>query len=248
MFDVSLLSAFFGGVLVFFSPCILPIVPFYLSYMAGIGMASLNDEGQLPDDIRRKAIISSVAFSLGIITVFVLLGAAAFSISKTFQSYITEFRYIASGIIFLLGLHFLGLLKIGFLNRQFQLQTGNTSNMSVLSSYVVGLAFAAGWTPCVGGVLAAVLFTASFEETALRGVGLLLVFGTGLTLPFVLAASFIRPFLRFVARFKRHLPKVEKGMGALLIFFAILLLTNSINSIAFWMLEFSEWFKQLFSS
>ena len=169
MFDVSLLSAFFGGILVFFSPCILPIVPFYLSYMAGVGMASLNEEGQLPDDIRRKAIISSVAFSLGIITVFVLLGAAAFSISKTFQSYITEFRYIASGIIFLLGLHFLGLLKISFLNRQFQLQSGNTSNMSVLSSYVVGLAFAAGWTPCVGGVLAAVLFTASFEETALRG-------------------------------------------------------------------------------
>ena len=243
MLDVSILGAFFGGILVFFSPCILPIVPFYLSYMAGVGMASLNEEGHLPDDIRRKAIISSVAFSLGIITVFVLLGAAAFSISKTFQSYITEFRYIASGVILLIGLHFLGLLKISFLNRQFQLQSGNTSNMSVLSSYVVGLAFAAGWTPCVGGVLAAVLFTASFEETALRGVGLLLVFGIGLTLPFVLAASFIRPFLRFAARFKRHLPKVEKGMGALLIFFAILLLTNSINSIAFWMLEFSEWFK-----
>ena len=227
MLDVSILGAFFGGILVFFSPCILPIVPFYLSYMAGVGMASLNEEGHLPDDIRRKAIISSVAFSLGITTVFVLLGAAAFSISKTFQSYITEFRYIASGVILLIGLHFLGLLKISFLNRQFQLQSGNTSNMSVLSSYVVGLAFAAGWTPCVGGVLAAVLFTASFEETALRGVGLLLVFGIGLTLPFVLAASFIRPFLRFAARFKRYLPKVEKGMGVLLIFFAILLLTNS---------------------
>ena len=134
--------------------------------MAGVGMASLNEEGHLPDDIRRKAIISSVAFSLGIITVFVLLGAAAFSISKTFQSYITEFRYIASGVILLIGLHFLGLLKISFLNRQFQLQSGNTSNMSVLSSYIVGLAFAAGWTPCVGGVLAAVLFTASFEAVS----------------------------------------------------------------------------------
>ena len=133
MLDVSILGAFFGGILVFFSPCILPIVPFYLSYMAGVGMASLNEEGHLPDDIRRKAIISSVAFSLGIITVFVLLGAAAFSISKTFQSYITEFRYIASGVILLIGLHFLGLLKISFLNRQFQLQSGNTSNMSVLS-------------------------------------------------------------------------------------------------------------------
>ena len=136
--------------------------------MAGVGMASFNEEGKLPDDIRFRAIISSIAFSLGIISVFVLLGAAAFSVSKFFQSYITEFRYLASGIILVIGLHFLGVVRIGILNRQFNLQAGDTSNMSIFSSYVVGLAFAAGWTPCVGGVLAAVLFTASFEETALR--------------------------------------------------------------------------------
>ena len=92
MLDVSIFGAFFGGILVFFSPCILPIVPFYLSYMAGVGMASFNEEGELPYDIRYRAIVSSIAFSLGIITIFVLLGAAAFSISKTFQSYVDEFR------------------------------------------------------------------------------------------------------------------------------------------------------------
>ena len=245
MLDVSILGAFFGGILVFFSPCILPIVPFYLSYMAGVGMASFNEDGKLPDDIRYRAIISSVAFSLGIISVFVLLGAAAFSISKTFQSYIDEFRYLASAIIFLIGLHFLGVVRIGFLNRQFNLQVGNTSKMSVLTSYIVGLAFAAGWTPCVGGVLAAVLFTASFEETALRGVGLLLVFGVGLTLPFMLAAAFIKPFLQSTSRFRAHLSKVEKAMGLLLILFAFLLFSNSVNSVAFWMLEMSNGINQV---
>ena len=143
MLDVSILGAFLGGILVFFSPCILPIVPFYLSYMAGVGMASFNEEGKLPDDIRLRAIISSIAFSLGIISIFVLLGAAAFSVSKFFQSYITEFRYLASGIILVIGLHFLGVIRIGILDRQFKLQAGDTSNMSIFSSYVVGLAFAA---------------------------------------------------------------------------------------------------------
>ena len=241
MLDVSIMGAFFGGLLVFFSPCILPIVPFYLSYMAGVGMASFKADGELPDDIRYRAIIFSIAFSLGIITVFVLLGAAAFSLSKNFQSYFEEFRYLASGIILVIGLHFLGIIRIAFLNRQFNLQAGNTSNMSILSSYIVGLAFAAGWTPCVGGVLAAVLFTASFEETALRGVGLLLVFGVGLTLPFVLAASFIKPFLQFSSRFRVHSSKVEKAIGLLLIIFAVLLFSDSVNSIAFWMLEMGNW-------
>jgi cytochrome c-type biogenesis protein len=237
MFDVSLWSAFLGGLIVFFSPCILPIVPFYLSYMAGTGMAVLGDDGALPDGIRRKAVLSSVMFSAGIITVFVLLGAAAFSVSQAFRVYQDEFRYAAAAIILLIGLHFLGVIRIGFLNRQFQVSAGDTNNMSVLGSYIVGLAFAAGWTPCVGGVLTAVIMTASFEDTALRGVGLLFIFGIGLTLPFVVAAFFIKPFLRFAARFRRHLGMVEKLMGGLMIIFAILLLTNSVNGIANWMIE-----------
>ncbi len=237
MFDVSFWSAFVGGLIVFFSPCILPIVPFYLSYMAGTGMAVLGEDGALPDGIRRKAVISSVMFSAGIITVFVLLGAAAFSVSQSFSVYQDEFRYAASTIIMIIGLHFLGVVKIGFLNRQFQVNAGDTNNMSVLGSYIVGLAFAAGWTPCVGGVLTAVIMTASFEDTAVQGVGLLFVFGVGLTLPFVVAAFFIKPFLRFAGRFRRHLGTVEKLMGALMIVFAILLITNSVNQIANWLIE-----------
>lgn len=237
MFDVSVISALIGGLVVFFSPCILPIVPFYLSYMAGTGMATLNDGGVLPAGVQRKAVLSSIMFSLGIITVFVLMGAAAFSLSRSFAQYITEFRYVAAAIIFVMGLHFLGIIKIGFLNKQFQVQAGDTNNMSILGAYVVGLAFAAGWTPCVGGVLTAVVFTASAEETAYQGLGLLLAFGVGMTLPFVIAAFFIKPFLRFAARFRRHLGLVEKFMGLLLILFAVLLITDRINLVANWMLK-----------
>ena len=237
MLDVSFWSAFVGGLVVFFSPCILPIVPFYLSYMAGTGINVLSEDGELPRGIQSKAVLSSVMFSLGIITVFVLLGAAAFSISQSFRTYQDEFRYVAAAIILLIGLHFLGVIRIGFLNRQLQVQAGDTNNMSVMGSYVVGLAFAAGWTPCVGGVLTAVVMTASFEDTAYQGIGLLFVFGLGLTLPFIVAAFFIKPFLRFAGKFRRYLGAVEKLMGLLLVGFAILLITNSINGIANWMIE-----------
>jgi len=237
MFDVSLLGAFFGGLIVFFSPCVLPIVPFYLSYMAGASMAEISAEGTLPPGIRRRAFLSSVMFSLGIITVFVLLGAAAFGLSQSFRSMQTEFRLFAALVVLIMGLHFLGVIRIGFLNRVFQMQAGDTRNMSVLGAYVVGLAFAAGWTPCVGGVLTAVVFTASTEATAARGLILLLVFGFAMTTPFMVASLFIGPFLRFAARFRRHLPKVEKAMGLLLIGFALLIATDSVNYIAAWMLE-----------
>lgn len=237
MLDVTFVSAFLGGLVVFFSPCILPIVPFYLSYMAGASMGEISAEGDLASGVRKRAIAASVMFSLGIITVFVLLGAAAFSLSQAFRSYQDVFRIVAAAIVFIMGLHFLGILKIGFLNRQFQMGAGDVTKMNVWSAYLVGLAFAAGWTPCVGGILTAVVFTASVEDTAMRGLALMLVFGVGMTLPFVISAVFIKPFLKFAARFRRHLPKVEKFMGVFLILFAILIVTNSVNLIAAWMLE-----------
>lgn len=237
MFDVSLLGAFLGGLIVFFSPCILPIVPFYLSYMAGASMSEISAEGQLAPGVRGRAFRASIMFSLGIITVFVLLGAAAYGLSQTFRSMQTEFRIFAALVVLAMALHFLGVFRIGFLNRAFQMEAGDTRNMSVMGAYVVGFAFAAGWTPCVGGVLTAVLFTASTEATAARGLILLLVFGVAMTAPFVIASLFIRPFLRFASRFRRHLPKVEKAMGALLLVFAALIATDSVNHIAQWMLE-----------
>lgn len=237
MFDVSLLGAFLGGLIVFFSPCVLPIVPFYLSYMAGASMSEISAEGTLAPGVRKRAFLASLMFSLGITTVFVLLGAAAFGLSQSFRAAQTEFRLVAALIVLVMGLHFLGVIRIGFLNRAFQMEAGDTQNMSVLGAYVVGFAFAAGWTPCVGGVLTAVVFTASTEATALRGLLLLLVFGVAMTAPFVVASLFIGPFLKFASRFRRHLPKVEKAMGVLMILFAALIATDSVNYIAQWMLE-----------
>lgn len=237
MFDVSLASALLGGLIVFFSPCVLPIVPFYLSYMAGASMAEISGDGQLSAGVRKRAFLASVMFSLGIITVFALLGAAAFGLSQAFRSMQAEFRIFAALVVLIMGLHFLGVLRIGFLNRAFQFQAGDTTKMSVAGAYIVGFAFAAGWTPCVGGVLTAVIFTASTEATASKGLILLLVFGVGMTAPFVIASLFIGPFLRFVSRFRRHLPKVEKAMGGLLIIFALLIATDHVNVIAEWMLE-----------
>ena len=236
MLDVSIWGAFIGGLVAFFSPCVLPIVPFYISYMAGSGLAGLQKDGVIPFNIRRKALTSAIFFSMGIITVFVLLGAATFSFSQLFRSFLSEFRWFAGTIILLMGLHFLGVYRIGFLDRQFQTNLGDTKKMDSFGSYIVGLAFAAGWTPCVGPVLFAVLMTASLESSAYRGLLLLLVFGIGLTIPFIIAAFFIRPFLKFAAKFRPYLGYVEKLMGLILIFFAILLFTGSINRIANWML------------
>lgn len=146
-------------------------------------------------------------------------------------------RWIAAAIIIAMGLHFLGVIRIGFLYRQFRADAGDTSNVSLLGAYVIGLAFAFGWTPCVGPVLAAILFTAAGAETASTGALLLFVYGLGMTAPFVLAALFIGPFMRWMSRFRRHLGLIEKIMGVMLIIFGILIATNTINYIAQWMLE-----------
>lgn len=238
MFDVTFLSAVLGGLVVFFSPCVLPIVPFYLSYMAGASIAELSGDGRLPPGLRRRAVLAATMFSAGIVTVFVLLGAAAFGASQVFRSYQTEFRWFAAALVLLMALHFLGVIRIGLLNRSFGSSAGETRKMSVAGAYLVGLAFAAGWTPCVGGVLTAVIFTASQESTAMEGLWLMLAFGAAMTAPFIVAAAFIGPFLRFLSRFRRHLPKVEKAMGGILLVFAGLIATDSVNRIAQWMLQY----------
>lgn len=237
MFDVTIVGAFIGGLIVFFSPCVLPIVPFYLSYMAGMGLGAIQEGGEIPPSVRRRAISASIFFSLGIILVFVALGAAAFGFSQAFRSFQTEFRWFSAIIVAVLGLHFLHFPRIALLDRQFQTELGDTGNMSGWSSFLVGVAFAAGWTPCVGGVLAAVMFQAANEATALRGIGLLLVLGIGMTLPFVIAAAFIGPFLRFVRRFQKHLGIVEKVMGGFLLVFAALIASNQVNTLAEWLLR-----------
>ncbi len=237
MLDITFFGAGIAGLLSFLSPCILPIVPFYLSYLAGVGMNQITVDGPIEEGVRRRAVIASLFFAAGVITIFMGLGAAATAFGQVVREYFDILRWIAAALIIAMGLHFLGVIRIGFLYRQFRSDAGGTGSSSLLGAYVIGLAFAFGWTPCVGPVLAAILFTAAGAETAGTGALLLLTYGIGMTAPFVLAAMFIGPFMRWMARFRQHLGTVEKVMGALLIVFGVLIATNSMNYIAQWMLE-----------
>ena len=237
MLDVTFFGALLAGLLSFLSPCILPMVPFYLSYLAGVGMNQISATAQIESGVRRRAVIAALFFAAGVITVFVGLGASATMFGQLVRDWFDVLRWVAAAIIIAMGLHFLGVIRIGILYRQLRADTGQVTNVSLLGAYVIGLAFAFGWTPCVGPVLAAILFTAAGAESAARGASLLFVYGAGMTLPFVLAALFVGPFMRFMARFRRHMGLVEKAMGVLLILFGILIATDSINYIAQWMIE-----------
>lgn len=237
MFDVTIFGAFVAGLLSFLSPCVLPMVPFYLSYLAGVGMNQISADAEISRSVRIRAFWAACAFAFGIITVFVGLGATATIFGQMVREYFDILRWVAAAIIIAMGLHFLGLVRIGILYRQLKADTGNTENVSLMGAYVIGLAFAFGWTPCVGPVLAAILFMAGGQDTAGQGAVLLFSYGAGMTLPFVAAALFVGPFMRFMARFRRHLGAVEKAMGLLLVLFGVLIATNSINYIAQWMLE-----------
>ncbi|MFO6464327.1 cytochrome c biogenesis CcdA family protein [Jannaschia sp. KMU-145] len=238
MFDVTIAGAVLAGLLSFLSPCILPMVPFYLSYLAG-GSVQVLEADELPPGTRRRAVLSAIAFAAGVATIFVGLGATATAFGQIVRDWFDVLRWVAAGIILLMGLHFLGVLKIGLLYRSFgQGASGGESKGGVVAGYVIGLAFAFGWTPCVGPVLAAILFMAGAQESVSQGMILLLAYAVGMTAPFVVAAAFVGPFMRWMRGFRRHLPKIEKAMGAFLVVFAILIATNMMNVIAFWMLQF----------
>ena len=235
MVEVSFLWAFFAGLLSFLTPCVLPIVPFYLSYLGGVGMENVRAGAAIAPDVRRRAVISALAFAAGVILVFVAFGATASMLGQVFRQWFDVLRWIAAGVIFVMGLHFLGVVKIPLLYRELRAEAKGADASSVAGAFVIGLAFAFGWTPCVGPVLAAILFTAAGTETAARGMWLLFLYGAGMTLPFVVAAAFIGAFMRFMARFRRHLGLMEKVMGVLLIVFAVLIATERINELANWL-------------
>ena len=237
MLDIGLFGALAAGVLSFVSPCVLPMVPFYLGFLAGTGMDRIA-AGEMPGPgARRRAIVMALLFSAGVVTVFVLMGASASALGQALRDWFGVLRWIAAGVIVAMGLHFLGVLRIPMLYRQLRAEAGGAGAATHATAYLVGLAFAFGWTPCVGPVLAAILMTAGASDTVARGALLLAVYGIGMTAPFVLAALFVGPFMAWMARFRRHLGTVEKATGALLVLFGVLIATGSINVIANWMLN-----------
>jgi cytochrome c-type biogenesis protein len=240
MLDVSFGGAALAGLLSFLSPCILPMVPFYLSYMAGLSVKELRDGGTIAPGARGRLVVQALAFSIGVTTIFVLLGLGATALGRGFAQWKEPLSYVAAGVLVLFGLHFLGILRIAFLYREARVNAaGNPRNIA--GAYVMGLAFGFGWTPCVGPALAAILMVASGMGDLWRGGALLLVYGLSMTLPFVIAALFAAPFLAWAARHRALMGYVEKAMGAMLIVFGILIATNSVNLIADWLIRSFDW-------
>lgn len=238
--DINFLTALAAGAISFLSPCVLPLVPPYLGYMAGVSIDTLagNDDNSKTDIVakgaRRRAIFHSLLFVLGFSTVFIALGASATTIGQWLRVYQDVLAQIAGVVIIVMGLHFLGIFKIGFLYREARFQSKGSGKVG---SYVMGVAFAFGWTPCIGPVLGAILALASSSNSVADGAILLAVYSAGLGIPFILAALFVGPFLNFLMRFKKYLGIVEKVMGGLLVITGIMFLTGGVEKVAFWLLE-----------
>lgn len=233
--DISLWSALLAGALSFLSPCVLPLVPPYLCYMAGISVDQFRGDG--PDEAavatRRAVLTAAVFFTLGFATVFVALGAGASTIGVLLRQHLDLLSKIGGLIIIAMGLNFLGVFRIGLLSREARFQ-GSGKPATLSGAYIMGLAFAFGWTPCIGPVLGAILGVAASRETVGDGATLLAVYSLGLAVPFWIAAGFSGSFMRFLSRFRRHLGAVEKVMGVLLVLTGLAFMFGFISSIAIW--------------
>jgi cytochrome c-type biogenesis protein len=234
--DASLLPAMFvalfAGVISFLSPCVLPIVPPYLAFMSGVSLAEMEAGGRA----RMRAFTAALFFVLGLSTVFVLLGFTASWLGTFFLQNQLLLARISGVVVIVFGLHFLHVFRIPFLDREARIETGDTGG-SAFGAYILGLAFAFGWTPCIGPQLGAILSMAASEASIARGTALLAVYAAGLGLPFLLAAIFLSRAMGLMNRIKRHMGLIEKVMGLLLVAVGLMLLTGAFSAFSFWLLE-----------
>jgi cytochrome c-type biogenesis protein len=236
MFDLGHGGAFLAGLASFLSPCILPLVPPYLCWLAGIGISELAGAGAKDPALTRRVVLRAFAFVLGFAAVFVALGASATMIGRFVGDHLGLFTRIAGTVIIVFGLHFLGVLRISLLYREARISVERRP-AGMLGAFGLGLAFAFGWTPCVGPVLTAILLLAGAESSALTGASLLAAYAGGIALPFLAAAIFVEPFLRFLARFRPWLGWMEKAVGAALVATGVLILTGTMARLANWLYE-----------
>ncbi len=235
-FEISYIGALVAGMLSFLSPCVLPLVPPYLCFIGGVSLEQISEEEELPPGVMRAVVLSAVVFVLGFSTVFISFGATASTIGQFVADYMDTLSKIAGGVIIVLGIHFMGIIRIPILYREARFHA-EKKPAGLIGPYIIGLAFAFGWTPCVGPVLAAILMVAGSESSITYGMGLLAVYSAGLGIPFILAAMAMKPFMNLMARFRRHLQTVERVIGALLVLTGILFMTGSMADIAYWILE-----------
>jgi cytochrome c-type biogenesis protein len=232
--DVTIFAALIAGLVSFLSPCVLPLVPPYLVYLAGTSLERLA-EAEPPPRVKRDTVVAALLFVAGFSTVFVALGASASAIGGLIRFYSGELAVVAGIVIIAMGLHFLGVTPINFLYRQARVEMPKP--VGLWGAYAMGLAFALGWTPCIGPILAAILAVAASKATVAKGAGLLAVYSLGLGVPFVIAAFAVEPFAAFLTRFRAHLGHVERVMGGLLVLTGIAFLGGFFTQLNSWLIE-----------
>ena len=233
MTDISLAAAAGAGLISFLSPCVLPLAPPYLCYLAGTTVEALVDEGETRT--RRDILVASLLFVAGFSTVFVALGATASVFGALLRQWSHVLSLIAGVGIMAMGAHFLGLFRLGGMLREKRVEIAKPPGL--WAAYLMGLAFAFGWTPCIGPILAAILAVAGSEETVARGALLLAAYAFGLGVPFVLAALAMEQFLGFARGFRNHFAQLEKAVGALLVLTGVAFLTGGLQSASAWLIE-----------
>ncbi|MDE0852645.1 cytochrome c biogenesis protein CcdA [Yoonia sp.] len=229
----AMLIALSAGLLSFLSPCVLPIVPPYLAYMGGVSMDEMNGD----KTARRRVLLCAVFFVLGLSTVFLMLGFAFSALGRTFLQFQNWFLMIAGIVVMIFGAHFVGIFRIGFLDQEARMEVGDKGG-SAMGAYILGLAFAFGWTPCLGPILGTILGLAASEADVARGTTLLAAYAIGLGIPFLLVAAFF-PRLKGVMNWmKRHMEKIERTSGLLLWTVGLMMITGQFAAMSYWMLEF----------
>jgi len=239
MGEVTFLAAFAGGVISFVSPCVLPLVPAYISFISGVSVDELRGVGQRAK-ILKQVTLNSIAFVLGFSVVFVLLGASATFVGQFLLSKLAVISKIAGVIIVIFGLHMTGLFRIRFLHYEKRFHT-ESKPVGLLGSFVIGLAFAFGWTPCIGPILAGILLLAGSQETVFQGIGLLATYSLGLGLPFLITGISINSFLGLFHRIKRHFRVIEIISGTFLIVVGVLIFTNYLSIVSSLLMRWFPW-------
>ena len=232
MDSVSIFAAFAAGLISFLSPCVLPLVPGYISIISGFTLDQLKDQ-QKQASLTRMVLLNSVMFIAGFSLTFMTLGASATWLGQVLASRMRLLSQIAGLVIIVFGIHLLGIVKINFLYKDKRFHNVEKPR-GMLGALVLGLAFAFGWTPCIGPILAGILTIASTKQTVTQGVFLLGIYSMGLGIPFLMTSLGLNKFLAFYSRFKRHFHAVEMVSGALVIAVGLLILTNNLSRLAVW--------------
>jgi cytochrome c-type biogenesis protein len=228
----AMLVALVAGIISFLSPCVLPIVPPYLAYISGVSLNELTESGSQ----RARAVMPALFFVLGLSTVFLFLGFTASAIGTVFLQYQGYFNTVAGILVMAFGAHFVGVYRFKFLDREARIDAGDRGGSS-FGAYILGLAFAFGWTPCIGPQLGAILSLAASEANVARGTSLLAVYAIGLGVPFILVAAFLPRLQGLMGWMKRHMEQIERVMGLLLWTIGLLMLTGGFSAFSFWLLE-----------